>query len=525
MPRGYRSEDTSPPEKDYEDWSLDLYCTNQDTGVVHEKQLAAGKDRAPWIHLMCARQAGKSRIDLGILFDNAITNPGTTGIFLGLIGGAVKFSMWEPIWKPLCARFGIDDKCHNNTNMVTTFPNGSRVAFAGTDDLTNVKKYLGNSFPGGVFIVDECQDQKSGMLKYILTKLLPPTLTSTSRVILSGVLPDAPVGEFYALACDHELADHPEEQYSKGWSHHEWGRADNVFTPEAMTWLANYKREMQLPDDDPTILRDWFMRRVWDLGATAFGYVDSRNGFDACTPGWVADLHLPPGKVMAHQLPLGAWNYLVGIDPAGLRDRYAIEVLAFSEYDEKLWHCFEWITAKAADPYQTDTNNVLIAIKNQYDNVLGWVRDHGSAAITDDTLQKEHGITVEPAIKADLRARVNRMRDLIRAGRVQVMRGSALAEDFTLARWNMVALADGDWRWTWDPQHHPDASDAAVYTLPKYFHFRPEPKAPPETFVQRAERRFKEAFKPKDPTAGYSRVHVDGYVYDANDHYGGPSRQ
>ena len=521
MPRGFRDEDTTPPEPDREDWSLRLYCTAE-SGLVHEKQLAAGTDRAPWIHLMCARQSGKSRIDLGILFDNAITNQGSTSIFLGLIGGAVKFSMFEPIWKPLCARFGVDDKCHNNTNMVTTFPNGSRVAFAGTDDLTNVKKYLGNSFPGGVFIVDECQDQKAGMLKYILEKLLPPTLTNTSRVILSGVLPDAPVGHFYALATDHELVDHPEEQYSKGWSHHEWGRADNVFTPDAMAWLANHQREFAIPDSDPTIQRDWYMRRVWDLSATAFGYLDIRNGFDANPPPWLDTLVLPPGRVMASIPPFECNMFVVGVDPAGLKDRYAIEVLAFGEATDKLWQVFEWITEKAADPYQTDTNNVLIAVKGFYESVIGWVRDHGSAAITDDTLQKEHGITVEPAIKADLRARVNRMRDLLRAGRMQVMRGSALAEDFALARWSMVALADGDWRWTWDPQHHPDASDAAVYTLPKYFHFKPLDVPKPETHLQRVERKFREDFAPKPAGANYGYRVGDGLELEPDaTRYGG----
>lgn len=531
MPRGYRDEDTKPPEADFEDWSLDLYCTNQDTGEVHTKQLAAAQDRAPWIHLMCARQSGKSRIDLGILFDNALTNAGTTGIFLGLIGGAVKFSMWTPIWQPLCARFGVPDSCHNNTNMVTTFPNGSRVAFAGTDDLTNVKKYLGNSFPGGVFIVDECQDQKSGMLEYILGKLLPPTLTSTSRVILSGVLPDAPVGKFYALATDHELEDHPEEQYSKGWSHHEWGRSDNVFTPDAMAWLANHKREFSIPDDDPTILRDWYMRRVWDLSATAFGYVDARNGFDPAPPPWVATVKLPPGRIMAHAVPFDCNLFVVGIDPAGLRDRYAIEVLAFGEATNKLWHVFEWITEKAADPYQTDINAAMIFARETYGNlvdgknIIGWVRDHGSAAITDDTLQKEHGITVEPAIKADLRARVNRTRDLLRAGRMMVMRGSALAEDFQLARWSMVALADGDWRWTWDSAHHPDASDAAVYTLPKYFHYKPLEVTKPETHLQRVERKFREDFAKPEPGSKYGYKPTDGYTHDPSDHYGGPSRQ
>jgi hypothetical protein len=472
---------------------------------------------------MSARQGGKSQADCGILFDNSLVNAGSTNIFLGLKGTGVKFSIWEPIWKPLCARFGIDDKCHNNTNMVTTFQNGSRVAFAGTDDLTNVRKYLGNSFVNGVFIIDEAQSQATSILKYLIENLLPPTLGAGSRVYMTGVLPDAPVGYFYERA--------EGQPHAAGWSHHGWGRAANVHTPDALAWLANHMREFNIPTDDPQIRRDWYLERVWDVSATAFGYVDARNGFDPAPPPWVATVKLPPGRVMAHAVPFDCNLFVVGIDPAGLRDRYAIEVLAFGEATNKLWHVFEWITEKAADPYQTDINAAMIFARETYGNlvdsknIIGWVRDHGSAAITDDTLQKEHGITVEPAIKADLRARVNRMRDLLRAGRMMVMRGSALAEDFQLARWSMVALADGDWRWTWDSAHHPDASDAAVYTLPKYFHYKPLEVPKPETHLQRVERKFREDFAKPEPGSKYGYKPADGYVHDPSDHYGGPSRQ
>jgi hypothetical protein len=515
-PRGYRDEDTTPPEADHEDFTLERFCTSKD-GRLHGPQLIACQDRSPWIHIMAARQAGKSQADCAILFENARANEGSTNIFLGLKGTGVRFSMWEAVWRPLCERFGLDPKCHNITNMVTTFPNGSRVAFAGTDDLSNVRKYLGNSFVRGVFIIDEAQSQSTTILKYLVENLLPPTLGEGSRVYMTGVLPDAPVGYFYERAEGNAKAE--------GWSHHEWGRAANVHTPNALEWLANHMREFNIPDDDPQIQRDWYMVRVWDVSSTAFGYVDERNGYDPAPPAWVSALSLPPGKVTASVVPFECNMFLVGIDPAGLKDRYALEVLAFGEATDKLWHCFEWITDKAADPYQSDVNNVLVSVKGFYENVLGWVRDHGSAAITDDTLQKEHGITVEPAIKTDLRARVNRMRDLLRAGRMKVMRGSALAEDFALARWSMVALADGDWKWSWDPAHHPDASDAAVYTLPKYFHYKPLEVPKPETHLQRVERKFREDFSKPEPGAnyGYKRDQYEPVV--DSKHYGGPSRQ
>ncbi|HEY6854061.1 MAG TPA: hypothetical protein VI139_07435, partial [Gemmatimonadales bacterium] len=189
----------------------------------HAPQLAAMRDLANWIHLMCARQSGKTWADLGILLDNGIARPNSIGLFLGLKGTGVRIAAWT-VWRRLCERFSID-AVHNETEMRTTFPNGARVMFAGTDDLTNIKKYLGNRLDGGVVIIDESQDQPDAVLRYLLKTLLPPMCTPTTRVILSGVLPDVPAGYFYELAADKPLAEAPELAQSKGWSHHEWGRA------------------------------------------------------------------------------------------------------------------------------------------------------------------------------------------------------------------------------------------------------------------------------------------------------------
>lgn len=448
-PRGFKDEDTSPPETDHDDWSLDKYCTAE-SGKVHTKQLTAGMDRSPWIHLMCARQSGKSRIDLGILFDNAVNNPNTTGIFLGLIGTAVKFSMWVPIWLPLCERFGYaDSKLHNNTNMVTTFPNGSRVAFAGTDDLTNVRKYLGNSFPGGVFIVDECQDQKPRMLEYIVEKLLPPTLTNTSRVILSGVLPDVPAGYFYDRSTGMAKA--------RGWSNHEWARRDNVFQPDAMAWLTNHMREFNIPEDDPQIRRDWYMERAWDPNATVFRYDRARNAY---SPPW------PPALEC----------FALGIDP-GTRDRTAIEVIGWSAYSRDIWHLHEWCTDANSG---TKWSEIIAEVRriNQRWPIQFAFYDAGGSQMTLDLFTRDSGIPVlKAANKNDMPGQVSRLSDLLATGRFHCLEGSALEKDFQLSRWDKEARIDG--RYEWSSDNHPDAADACRYALGGYWDSYTEPDPVP----------------------------------------------
>ena len=413
----------------------------------HGPQLAAMQDRSQWLHLMCARQSGKTWADDGILFDNAQEHPDSIGVFLGLKGTAVKFSNWSRVWRGLCDRYGIPERGHNETSMLTTFPNGSRVIFAGTDDLTNVKKYLGNRLHNSVFVIDEAQDQRDSILRYILDQLIPPMMTPTTRIVMSGVLPDVEAGYFYEQAAAQELATAPHLQKSKGWSHHEWARVSNVHTPEAMEQLAKYKRDRGLADDDPQILRDWYMRRVWDPSATAYRYNATKNAY---SPPWPEDLRY----------------YSVGIDP-GTRDRTAIVCWGWGPKSPDVWQVHERVWPVNANPQWSDLAKELQRIKALYP-VSYWFYDAGSSQMTIDTFGLDYGIpVVKAAQKVDKAGQVARFSDLLATGRCHVLAGSALEEDLKKTRWDKDARTEG--RYEWSHTWHPDVADAGRYGLQGYF--------------------------------------------------------
>ncbi len=465
MPRGYRDEDTTPPEADYEDFTLERFCRSKD-GRIHVEQLIAGQDRSPWIHIMAARQSGKSQIDCAILFDNAKESEGSTNIFLGLKGTGVRFSMWQAVWLPLCQRFGIPDKCHNATNMVTTFPNGSRVAFAGTDDLTNVRKYLGNSFVRGVFIIDEAQSQGTTMLKYIIENLLPPTLGEGSRVYMTGVLPDVPAGYFYERARGNE--------YAKGWSHHEWGRAANIHTPNALEWLANHMREFNIPADDPQIRRDWYMERVWDANAGAYRYRPQIASWSPPRAGWSDSLVIEPGVFICANPPPGIDTFSIGTDP-GTRDRWAFVLWGWnSRRRDVCYQIAEYVTprnAKKSDGQRMDWSDaaqVADVFYAHYETIVRFFRDAGSSQETLDLFGRYIGrMVVKAANKQDLGAQVERMATMLQTGRLKVIAGSQLENDLKLAKWKIEARADGRYEWD-DTSIHPDVADAGRYGLQGY---------------------------------------------------------
>lgn len=445
----------------------------------HRHQLAAMVDRANWLHLLCDRQAGKTWADLGILLDNALEHESSLGIFLGLVGTGLKISVW-PKWKRLCESYSVQCR-HNETDKLTTFPNGSLVVFGGTDDLTNVRKYLGNRLHNCVFIIDEAQAQKLAMLDYLLNNLLPPMCTPTTRVILSGVLPDVPVGMFLDLAEPDQASDTGGRGEWAKWSHHTWGRLDNVHTPEAAEMLAAL--EATKGALDPQLLRDWNRcRRVWNKGATAFGYDRVKNGYKPVLAEWATPDMCPPGIMLATVPPPGIDRFAIGLDPAATRDRFAIVLWGWSSTRRMgVWQIAEWVTARKANALESQWLAVVKLFRDKYGVIHRTIRDAGSASTVNDMLYRSHGIMIEAAIKGpgSLRARVDRLADVL-AGRdgteecAHVIEGSSLEEDLIKAAWDKDHRARGEWEW--DSQHHPDVGDAATYAIPAYLEVAPRPR-------------------------------------------------
>lgn len=438
---------------------------------------------------MWARQTGKTWGDDGILLDNGIYAPRSTNLFLGLKGTGVRTSNWFPIWKPLCEKSGIPAEWHNETEMRTTFANKARVMFAGTDDLSNIKKYLGNRLDNGVVIIDEAQDQGSEVLRYLLKVLLPPMLTPTTRVILSGVLPDVPAGLFYELAADQPLIDRPDLAKSKGWSHHEAGRAANVHTPEAMQQLQDYMREHGLTVDDPQIQRDWYMRRVWNLDATAYRYDRARNGYaPAILPALTAKT-FGKGALMAAVPHEHITDFTVGIDPGG-GDRTSVVAWGWGHHTQEVQHVFEWVTERNVSTGLSDIAEVCGLFEQHYPGAQ-YVWDPGSGKMELDTFGADYGVAlIRAATKTDLPGQVRRNNDLLTKGWAKVMIGSKLEEDYQKARWDADARSKGTWRWS--AQWHPDPSEAARYGLQGYFssYTPPEVPDPHREVLERVQARF-----------------------------------
>ena len=428
---------------------------------AHEKQLAYITSTAQYVSACCSRRAAKTFGNIAILILTSLRAPGVCSIYIGLSERQVRRTAWKT-FKQIAAKYKVPATW--TEDMVVTFANGSQVFFESLDDERHIETLLGSSLAGGVAILDEIQAAPSALVEHV-ERVLEPALTDTTadrptpgRLIWSGTVPDAPVGRFYEIA----FGDNP------AYERHSWNRFDNPYLTNQRANLTKRLARLGITEDEPFVQREEFGRPNYgDVGRTAYGYEAEKNAYDGIVaPCDVSELE--PFRVIATIPPDGVDTFVCGIDPAGKSDRYAIVVWGWGKASNKLYEVFEAVTVKGIDS-QTQADRVLVFIAKHYPGTFAYVRDFGSASVLDDSLKLEHGIVVEQAVKAGLKARVDRVRQLLVDGRAKVLRGGLLAEDLSLARWNQDERAKG--RWTWASNWHPDVADAANYAIQRYLDY------------------------------------------------------
>ena len=459
------------PPDNFKPWSLETFCGG------HKAQLAFARDRARKKHVLCARQSGKSQGDDAILLDRAQLTPNSLHFLFGLNGVAVRANNWIPIWTRTLDRFRIDRR-DNQQLMLTTFPNGARVYFTGTDDLRHVRNLLGNRLPAGsTLIVDESQDQPEAILDWLWDVAIPPMLTPDTMVISSGVRPDLPVGRFYR------------ERSDPSWSHHSWSKLDNVHTPEAADMLAMYLAdhgltmadlESDLANPPPhvkaklgivfQVLRDWLNRDVYDLNAGTYYYNATGNGYTPALPPWAGSFVAPPGfgEVRFAQPWPGIDTFSVAIDPGG-SDPFGLQVIGWGKTHRRIQHLVDWVAPRDARLTWGDVMGVLGRVVQQHYPTVNWCYDTTSDTEL-DTFGHQYGVPViRAAKKADRDGQIRRTNDLLKPGTLAVMDGGNLAHDLSVAKLG----PDGKWA-----GHHPTASECCRYALRAYWEKHQEPATP-----------------------------------------------
>ena len=473
---------------------LGLLAAETDAGIPsaeylcdgHAPQLAFVTDPSRWLIALCSRRAGKTTGIAYRILRRALRGP-SNQVYIALTKDQARtVTMWEPIWKPLLRRLGIAAK-HDETRMITSFPNGSVIRFTGTDDVRHIETELGSALDEAT--IDEAQSQSVSVLGPLVSRILPPALSDRrGTLVLAGTVPDVAAGLFWQVWS------------ASNWSKHNWSMFDNPHMPNARQDLEEYLAQNPgLGMDSPIIQRERFGRFVFDASATAYTYSRTLNGYTPEEPDWLAAA-FSSGLSYCHPIREGSggearyglmaakpWTKIPPghvqhvfdwSSPRGAKlsthQYYAVAALAQEHYSKIPGKAFSFAIDPGANVDRVSIEGVCWDSPSGY---VHWRYDAGSSQNTIDNLRRDYGIAmVLAAKKTDLRGQVDRVNDTLTRGREHIMIGSALEQDLETARWDKEAQARGQLKWS--SNWHPDPSEAHRYALQDFFEGRTEPERP-----------------------------------------------
>jgi phage terminase large subunit len=328
------------------------------------------EDPAKLKALWCTRRASKSYVAGLYMIKEAMSNPGTNCLFIGLTRESAKGIIWKDILKPINRKHRL--KCQfNGTALTMTFPNGSVIWVTGVDtDEDEMNKLLGKKYR----LV--CLDESSLYtinLNRLVYGILKPAVADPNKdgergtICMMGTSSNFTQGLFFDITTGKE----------PGWSLHTWTALDNPFIRDQ--WqeeLDDIATNRPLFMETP-LFKQWYLNQwVIDTEKLVYKFNQDRNLFDK----------RPTLK------PEG-WSYVLGVD-LGYEDDSAFVLCAFHEHDHTLY-VVSTFNKKHMDI--TDTANKIKEYLGQYQ--IGKVIVDGSDKQSVEEMRRRHNVPLEAAEK------------------------------------------------------------------------------------------------------------------------------
>lgn len=270
-----------------------------------EKQKEFIRDRSKQKALFCTRRSAKSFTAGLYLVHEALLNPGSNCLFIGLTRASAKAIIWKDILTIIDTKYRIQAS-FNQTDLTMTLPNGSVISVTGADaDEKEMNKLLGRKFR--LVCIDEASMYTID-LRNLVYGVLGPAMVDpndndeSGTICLMGTASDFPRGLFYDITVGTE----------HGWNLFKWAAADNPHV--ARKWAeALEKIRLERPSYMETPqYKQWYLNQ-WVVDEEKLVY-----RFDM-------------GKNLAGSLPHlygSGWSYVLGVD-TGWEDDSAFVLTAY----------------------------------------------------------------------------------------------------------------------------------------------------------------------------------------------------
>ena len=387
------------------------------------------------------RRGGKTVEGACELIEPARTFPNSLCVYLSLTSRSARRIMW-PVLKETLRGLHMEDVRLNEHTMEATFPNGSIIVLAGTDDLRTIESWRGTKLR--VVVVDEAGSQPV-FLEYLLWDILKPALSDLrGKLRVIGTPSPRMTGHWF---------DMTGEQSSMGIPVFRWTMLDNPHFPDPEGYLASVLAERGWTADHPTYRREYHAEWCDDPGALVYPFDLHRNQVSS----------LP--TVSPNGLPLreADWRHTIGAD-VGVVDACAFSVTACHPLLTDDYIVFvEKRTGMLTDQFRKR----LVEIRDLYKPARRPRVDTGGMGKVYAEDCTRRGVAVEPAEKREKEANIRLFRDRLLAGRTKVLEGKC---DPLLDEWASLGW-DADRRLPSD-DHDDHAADATLYSWRDLQHYR-----------------------------------------------------
>lgn len=385
------------------------------------------EDPARFKLVRASRRAGKSYSDAAYLIYEALKNPNTPLLYIGLTRDSAK----EAVWSILCTILDSLDIAHEArpSALRITFPNGSFIRLFGADTPNAKDRLRGQKYK--LVIIDEC-----GFFQAVdaLIPALMPTLadlegtlamTSSPGIILSGFFYEADMGT-----------------NQDKWSRHVWTMHDNPFFQRPS---RNPKYSSRADEEldvicrtlyngnrlHPAFVREYLGQWVRDSTSLIYPYQD-HNLIDA-------------PYVMPRE------RYGIGVD-IGVASDSAIVVMKYSHYAREVQIVECW---KDKEILIDDFAKILQDFIGKYSPDIIVADTGGLGASVTRELQRRYELPIRAADKKDKPFYQRIVSNDLQSGYIKAVKTLSVVDE-----WSKL-VKDEDGEEVKGQQNH--ASDAALY--------------------------------------------------------------
>lgn len=277
------------------------------------QQRAFAEDPSKLKALFCTRRSAKSYTAGLYLVNEALNNPRSNCLFVGLTRDSAKGIIWKDILSEINLKFDLGMQ-PNQTDLTMTLPNGSVIKVTGVDaDEEEMKKLLGRKYR--LVCIDEASMYTVDVSNLVYGVLKPAMVDPNAggergTICLMGTASNFPRGLFYDVTTRKE----------PGWRLFEWTAHDNPYV--SRQWqeeLEEIARDRPLYMETPQF-KQWYLNQ-W--------VIDEEKLVYRFNPGRNLCKSIP-------KLPHDGWSYTLGVD-TGWEDANAFVLTGYHANDPNLY--------------------------------------------------------------------------------------------------------------------------------------------------------------------------------------------